>query len=224
MTFSFSTQKVTHSILSRVLACFFLFLMSVSYAGPGAHGPNGEHLDTPGGDQAHSHSESDKPRMETFSENFELVATLEHDELSILIDRYDTNEPVLSNKGSKVEVEVEVDAAAGIKASSQFHADHGDYSVTDPRLLNALSKPGKHALVFTVLTQDNSDLLEGTLTVAPQNSHSSPPSSSPWKSIAIASGIIGCIVFFVFAVMRFLNRRRSRTSEAALKNSTRNSL
>ena len=50
---------------------------------PGAHGPNGEHLDGPavatGGTDA-------TPKMEAKSEDFELVATLSGGELSIMIN------------------------------------------------------------------------------------------------------------------------------------------
>ena len=41
-------------------------------------------------------------------------------ELSVTIDRYDSNEPVL---GAAVEVESD-----GMRAAAQFHADHGDYA------------------------------------------------------------------------------------------------
>ncbi len=205
--------KRVGSVMVRLLACLMLFMMHVSYAGPGAHGPNGEHLDTPEGAHTHSHSEFTKPRMETFSETFELVATLEPDELSILIDRYETNEPVLRGK---VEVEAE-----GIKATSQFHSDHGDYSVTDPRLLKALSKPGQHALVFTVFANNDTDLLEGTLNV--QASHMASPIAAntvmwrEWGKTASIAGIgvaiaIGCLC---------LKRRRSQATSLHLDDRAR---
>lgn len=133
---------------------FVLFLsISMSIAGPGAHGPNGEHLDEA---EEHVHS-SGGPRIETFTESFELVGHLEEEELSILIDRYASNEPVL---GGMLEVEYK-----DIKAPAKFHADHGDYAITEPRLLKALSTPGKHALLFTFAAGKDSDLLEGTLEV-----------------------------------------------------------
>lgn len=138
-------------LLSAALACPAL----PALAGPGAHGPNGEHLDTPAA--AAGAAAAAFPRLETRSELFELVATLSGGELSMLIDRYDTNEPVLQ---ARVEVE-----SGGHKAVAKFHADHGDYAIDDEALLKALSQPGEHALVFTVIAGEDSDLLDGTLSV-----------------------------------------------------------
>ena len=76
----------------------------------------------------------------------------------ILIDGYETNEPVLNGN-----LEVEFN---GIKATAKFHADHGDYVVDDANLLKALAKPGKHALLFTFSAGKDNDLLEGTLDVS----------------------------------------------------------
>ena len=76
-----------------------------SHAGPGAHGPNGEHLDAP----TVAASGKASPRIEAKSELFELVGTLAGGELSLLIDRFQSNEPLL-----KAEVEVEsVDSGQG---------------------------------------------------------------------------------------------------------------
>jgi hypothetical protein len=93
--------------------------------------------------------------LETASESFEMVAQLQASELSVLIDRYDTNEPVL---GATLEVET-----GDIKAVAQFHTDVGDYSFTDEALLKRLATPGEHALVFTLIAGTESDLLDGTL-------------------------------------------------------------
>jgi hypothetical protein len=128
-------------------------------AGPRAHGPNGEHLDgnpTTAGSSA-------LPRLEAKSESFELVATLHGSELSVLVDRFETNEPVLN---AQLEVET-----TGRKARATFHADHGDYAVDDPAFLHVLATPGEHALVFTLVAGKDADLLDGTLVVAPNATH-----------------------------------------------------
>lgn len=132
----------------------YLLAMSAAFAAPGAHGPNGEHLDAPGGGHVHSDT---GPRIETFTESFELVGHLQDGELSMLIDRYETNEPVLNGK-----LEAELN---GLKAIARFHADHGDYAIDDPKFLHELAKPGKHSLIFTLTVGEESDLLEGTLNV-----------------------------------------------------------
>jgi hypothetical protein len=155
------------NIRIRHIAPAALLCISFStWAGPGAHGPNGEHLDGAG----HSHlAASTAPRMETKSEDFELVATLAEDELSILIDRFATNEPVFN---AKVEVQT-----GQVKAVAKFHADHGDYAVADEAFLKALAVPGEHALVVTINTGKESDLLDGVLKVdaaAAAHAHAEP--------------------------------------------------
>lgn len=144
------------TLLSLLLA---LAVAMPAHAAPGAHGPNGEHLDGP----VAATTAGSVPRVETFSELFELVGHLSGGELSILIDRYDTNEPVL---GGTLEVEYN-----NLKARAKFHADVGDYAIDDKALLQALSKPGKHALLFTLTAGDESDLLEGTLEVPAVAAH-----------------------------------------------------
>lgn len=128
----------------------------MAWAGPGAHGPNGEHLDQPSASA--TGAAAAQPRLEAKSERFELIGTLHATELSILIDRYDSNEPVLN---AKLEVE-----SGALKAQATFHADHGDYAVDDPAMLKALATPGEHALVFTVVAGQDSDLLDGVLVTA----------------------------------------------------------
>jgi hypothetical protein len=143
------------NLLRHTAFAAWLCVAASAWAGPGAHGPNGEHLDGPA---SHSHSvTSTAPRMEAKSEDFELLATLTEDELSILIDRFATNEPVLN---AQVEVET-----GQLKAVAKFHADHGDYAVADAEFLKALAAPGEHALVITVNTGKESDLLDGVLKV-----------------------------------------------------------
>jgi hypothetical protein len=142
----------SHQIYAALLA---LATSLPALAGPGAHGPNGEHLDAPAQAATGAHA---APRLEAKTEQFELVATLAGGELSLLIDRFETNEPLLD---AKVEVE-----SGGLKAPARFHADHGDYAVDDPALLTLLGQPGAHALLITVLAGQESDLLDGTLKVA----------------------------------------------------------
>lgn len=183
--------------------CSFLLPLllagSVAFASPGAHGPNGEHLDEPGAPGSHVHSGAG-PRIETFTESFELVGHLQDGELSVLIDRYDTNEPVLNGK-----LEVEFN---GIKAPAKFHADHGDYTLDDARLLEALAKPGKHSLVFTLDAGEESDLLEGTLEVSAANAehghaHDAPHAFGNLKTWAVGGSLLAAgLVAIVIAMLR----------------------
>lgn len=136
-------------------ALTMLMLASASgLAAPGAHGPNGEHLDAPSALRA----SSTLPRLEAHTEGFELVAELRAGELVIVVDRYESNEPVL---GARLDVE-----SGPLKATATFRADQGDYVVTDAALLGALAAPGEHGLVFTLVAGADSDLLDGTLVIA----------------------------------------------------------
>jgi hypothetical protein len=137
--------------LRRLAAAALVALAAAAHAGPGAHGPDGEHLDGP----APGAASPGGARLEARSELFELVANLQDGRLSILIDRYDTNEPVL-NAG----VEVETGA---LKAKAAFQADQGGYAVSDAAFLQAVAAPGEHALVFTVVAGNETDLLDGML-------------------------------------------------------------
>lgn len=128
-----------------------LTLNTAALAAPGAHGPNGEHLDAP----TATHAASTLPRLEAKSEAFELVAELRAAELAIVVDRYETNEPVLA---AKLEVE-----SGGVKAVAAFRPEQGDYAVTDATFLKSLAAPGEHGLVFTLVAGSESDLLDGTL-------------------------------------------------------------
>lgn len=153
-------MKIVHAsrlslFLSVLVFAPALFLSNLATGGPGAHGPGGEHLDQP---SAATGTVAASPRFETATDLFELVAVLTGGELSILIDRFETNAPVLQ---AVVEVE-----SGGRKAVARFHADHGDYAVDDPAFLAVVARPGEHAIVVSVAAKDESDLLNGTLVVA----------------------------------------------------------
>lgn len=154
--------------MNRLTTALFLLALALpALASPGAHGPNGEHLEGP----AAGATAGSAARVETFSELFELVGHLSGGELSIMIDRYDTNEPVLNGK---LEVQYK-----GMKAQAKFHADIGDYAFDDEKLLKALATPGKHPLLFTFVAGGESDLLEGTLEV-PAAAPAAHPSHRRW--------------------------------------------
>jgi len=146
-----SSLRAQRSLFALALTALLVCGNTPALAAPGAHGPNGEHLDGP----TTMRAASSLPRLEAKSEAFELVAELRASELAILIDRYESNEPVL---GAKLEVE-----SGPLKAVAAFRAEQGDYVVTDAAMLKALAVPGEHGLVFTLVAGKDSDLLDGTL-------------------------------------------------------------
>lgn len=180
-------MKYLRSLLFPIL----LSLGAAAFAGPGAHGPGGEHLDDPGSAPASAAG----PRLETHSESFELVARLESGTMSVLVDRFETNEPVL---GAELEIE-----AAGRNAKARFDRDRGHYTVDDEGLLGALAQPGQHAVLFTLVAGDESDLLEGTWAVA-EAAHGAPPARD-WRLLA---GTAAAVIALVLLAAIVLRRRR----------------
>lgn len=182
-------MKYLNLFLAAMLA------MSAAFASPGAHGPNGEHLD---GQAAATGSISAVPRVETFTESFELLGHLSGGELSIMIDRYETNEPVLNGQ---LEVQYK-----NLKAKAKFHADLGDYAVDDPAFLAAISKPGTHPLLFTLVAGEESDLLEGTLQVsAADDDHGHE--HAPWRRWLLAAVAAIVLIGAVLVVRRVRQRK-----------------
>lgn len=174
----------------------------IVHAGPGAHGPGGEHLDQPGSAAV----PSSRPRVEARSDLFELVASLQDGELAILVDRFETNEPVL---GADLEVE-----SGGRKAKARFRSDRGDYAVADPALVKAVAAPGEHALVFTLRAGNDADLLDGTLVVGARGT--ARTSSTGRLAHAIETYLTPiAVIVAVIAVLVGLMRSRRRWPSAS---------
>lgn len=181
-------------MIRHLLLTLFLSCACLAQAAPGAHGPNGEHLDAPASTGTAANAQ---PTIEANTEAFELVGALTADELSVMVDRYATNEPVLDGT-----LEVEF---GGIKAQGKLHADFGDYSFTDEKLLKALHQPGKHALVFTLIAGNESDLIEGSLNVA-ADAHASS-FSGRWLARWPWLVLVGVLI--LVAIAWHLRRRHS---------------
>jgi hypothetical protein len=177
--------------LLSLAACAATVIALPALAGPGAHGPGGEHLDA----APVLSAGASVPRVEARSETFELVARIDAGALSILIDRYETNEPVL---GAAVEVE-----SGSVKAKAPFRREQGDYVVSDPAMVKLLASPGAHPLVFTVIAGNDSDLLEGSMQVA------AVPGSSGATSFATWAAWIGGVLAVLGAAAAFMRSRRS---------------
>jgi hypothetical protein len=185
---------ISKNLWAALAATVLAVTLQVAWAGPGAHGPNGEHLDAPQTGMAAAQKLN--PRIEAKSDLFELVGTLAASELTILIDRYATNEPVL-----KAQVEIE---AAGMKAQAKFQADIGTYSVDDPSMLKKLASPGEHPLVITVIAGTDSDLLDAVLRVE------APPADQAhgihWEEWGLGA-VVGLVLLGI-ALRRMRSKRR----------------
>ena len=128
----------------QLLTMLFLAVSALAFSGEGHD--HGE-AKPPAGAMAAS------PRFQGHSDLFEVVGILKGDELSITIDRYATNEPVLD---AKVEVET-----GALKKVATFHADHGDYSLP----AESFRKPGTYPITLTIVSGKDTDLIAGDLLV-----------------------------------------------------------
>lgn len=211
MNLKFTRSRALHMLTPAVISLLLTFTVAAN-AGPGAHGPNGEHLDAP----AAAVMLSTVPRLVANSESFELVAELRATELVIVVDRYETNEPVL---GAKLEAE-----SVGLKAVAAFRNEQGDYVVTDAALLKALNSPGEHGLVFTLVAGTDSDLLDGTLVagagraVAAQSDHGSgrDEHNHELERAVLMGGAIAVLVLLGGIAWRRQRRRSAHTMKGAL--------
>jgi hypothetical protein len=195
---AFCTHSMTWRTALAVAAFAGLIAVATSVrAGPGAHGPDGEHLDQPSAASAAA-----LPRVEAHTDQYELVAALRSGELVILVDRYETNEPVL---GAALTVE-----SGGVQAQAMFRGDRGDYAVDDPKLLQLLVAPGEHALVFTLVHQGDADLLDGTLRT-PDRSHNGHQHSY-WTEYLVGAAIVAVII----GGLALWRRRAARARFAAV--------
>lgn len=136
------------------------------------------------------------PRVEVHSDLFELVGQLDGQGLTLLIDRYDSNAPVL---GAKVMVE-----SGGIETAAIFRADQGDYAVRDERLLALLRQGDEHALVFTITAGEDSDLLDGTLRRPLRVTPAEHATGLPWGQVL---GGLALLAALVAAAYVYLQRR-----------------
>jgi len=152
------------------------------------------------GDTAMAVNATGLPRVEAHSDLFELVGQLDGQGLSLLIDRYDSNAPVL---GAKVMVE-----SGGIEAAATFHAEHGDYAVTDERLLALLRQGQENALVFTITAGNDSDLLDGTLRRPQAAVPAEHATGLPWGQML--GGLVLLIALALAAYVYLQRRARAR--------------
>lgn len=179
----------------KLLNIFLLFLVLTPAAF--AHGDE-DH--SQGGAPAAQTQGGGQPRLTAFTESFELIGELQAGELSIFVDRYESNEPVLNGK-----LEAELN---GLKTAAKFRAEHGDYVISDAAFINALAKPGKHALVFTLAAADESDLLEGTLEV---RTNTAPESHGHFPWVWAGAALVAAVVVTALAVK--LRRSKSQTGK-----------
>lgn len=179
--------------LAFAVFALFTALPNTLTADPGALGPNGEHLDAP---NATSMTGIKGPRFEVQSESYEVVGTLLKQELSMMIDRFDTNVPV-----RKARVQVELGA---LKAEAKYKGDIGNFAIEDASILSELWKPGDHPFVISIIEPENSDLIDVKLVVSNEADLHSHFEFKSAIVLALALGLLIALLGFVALKKRLL--------------------
>ena len=122
------------------------------------------------------------PRLEATSGSFELVAVLQKGELVIYLDSFETNAPITA-----AEITVETPGGPVIAAAK----------AETYRLAAPWAQAGSHALIFTVTADDQTEILSGTLRVAPGSPETGK--SGGWGILSLASGGTALVALIAFA-------------------------
>lgn len=145
-------QRITAIVLLFVM--ILLACLQVAYASPGAHGPNGEHLDS-----SNKVAASENPKFESFTESFELLGEVFQQQLVIYLHDFKSNIPV---EGAAIDIE-----SGELSASASYSDTLKAYTVTEQKMLEQLSSEGEHEIVLTVMSAGNDDLLVANLINSP---------------------------------------------------------
>jgi hypothetical protein len=138
------------------------------------------------------------PRVEATSDLFEVVGVVDRGTMTIFLDRYATNEPV-------VDAKIDIDAGPA-KGVAQAKPD-GTYTFTHA----ALGQPGSLPITFTVASSADTDLLTGELVIADPSAVDDRIQTSPmWKGAAWTSGaliLIGAVALLWWFRRRHFSRK-----------------
>ena len=145
------------------------------------------------------------PRAEAAGDAVELLVVIDAGQLTLYLDRFDTNEPVTGAR-----IEVESGRFTGVASSL------GDGVYRMPAA--PLQQPGEHALVFTVQFGDQADLLETTLKVAPPDAavamtRAAAAGPAGWRAaVPVAlSVVLGGVALWALSALAARWRRRPGT-------------
>jgi len=164
-----------------VFALSTLFFVSIVQSSPGAHGPNGEHLD-----MEPTHSQAQRPKFEAFTESFEILGELFEDEMIIYLHDFKTNTPIA---GAKIEIELNSHTA-----NATYDNEEKRYRLKNEGFLSAIKQAGQHEIIVTILAGDKDDLLFANLTIPTEefeagqhgDDHADDHHHFPWWAVGVA--------------------------------------
>lgn len=178
-----------NQLLSRFAMPLLVLAFSFSTA---VAGPGHDH-----GDEAPAASTGPaSPRFEAHSDLFEVVGVLDGHDLSVFVDRYADNAPVLK---AKVELE-----SGNTKATGEFHEDNGDYKFA----ASAFEKAGSYPVTLTVTAGDDVDILAANLVIPDEHEdHAQEKAGLRYEHIGIALAVLLLLALIVFGVKRIKKNR-----------------
>ena len=136
------------------------------------------------------------PRLVTHSELFELVGIVENGAMTLYLDRYADNTPVVDAK-----IEVEAGSEKGFATSNS----NGTYRFT----AKAFAKPSEMPVTFTISAGSDTDLLAGDLVVADEHAEDPTKASNLFTNKWLIGGLIA--VFLLIVTSLLIRRRRHQT-------------
>lgn len=136
------------------------------------------------------------PRFAAISETFELVGVLEGQQLTLYLDRADTNSPV---PNATLELEL-----GGAKVAVQPHGE-GEFIAT---LAQALPE-GVTSVAATVRAGQENDLLAGDLDIHDEHPANLVSAHREWPRVL---GLLGAIATLTLVLAWAIRRNRSRLS------------
>lgn len=139
---------------------------------------------------------SASPRMDAHSDRFELVGIVEKGQMTVYLDRFATNEPVV---GAKIEFE------SGTQKGVAAAQPDGTYLIK----FDALAKPGQLPFAFTVTAGTDTDLLAGDLVMKDPHDHHDE-ASRPWlKWLGYALAAAVALALAILFARRSMATRRA---------------
>ena len=156
------------------------------------------------GGEEHSHADdpspatasaisSPQPRTSAQSEEFELVAVLAEQKLTLYLDQYASNAPV-------VDARIELESGAFKAIAEQI--EPGVYRLPG----EAFAKPGKYPLLFSLQTTDSADLLTAKLEVVQPAAETAQPDTNALDQRIVWGAAAALLLAGVGVVM--LRRRK----------------
>ena len=187
------------ALAAWVLTLLVALLPPFAFAGGGDDHSHGPEVKAPIAAPATSGA-----RFTLTSPDVELLGMLDNDKLTLYVDSYATNEPILN---AKIEVE-----SNGVKVQALAEKD-GSYTAA----AEWLKQPGTHEIVVSVVAKDLADLLIGTLeapALTPEAHEHSWLDGEFAYDIWAAGGV--AVVIALLALFDLMRRRKGAATALAL--------